>query len=136
MVACYTAYDEELMMKKILLVSPLLFVLIMTASVTKAADEVQVQKRMETQQQVYGYQLMTNEERMEMRNKMTTAKTAEERERIQAEHHERMKIRAKEQGVTLPDQPMMKGGAMGKGTGMGAGAGSGQKQGSGQGRGK
>jgi hypothetical protein len=124
------------MMKKMLLASPLLFALLLTTNVTQAADEVQAQERVETQQQVYGYQLMTNEERMEMRNKMATAKTAEERERIQAEHHERMKIRAKEQGVTLPDQPMMKGGAMGKGTGMGTGQRQGAGAGSGQGQGR
>ena len=117
-------------MKKILLISPLVTVLLLTIGATQAADEVQTQNRVETQEQVYGYQLMTNEERMEMRNKMRSAKTAEERARIQAEHHERMKIRAKEQGVTLPDQPMMKGGGMGRG----AGANAGQGQGAGQGR--
>lgn len=108
-----------MMMKQILLMSPLVITLLLTTGVALAADETQIQQKAETQKQVFGYQLMTNEERMEMRNKMRAAKTAEEREQIQTEHHERMKLRAKEQGVTLPDQPLMKGGGMGAGQGRG-----------------
>lgn len=107
------------MMKQILLMSYLVITLFLTAGVASAADKTQMQQKAETQEQVFGYQLMTNEERMEMRNKMRAAKTAEEREQIQAEHHERIKLRAKEQGVTLPDQPLMKGGGMGAGQGRG-----------------
>jgi hypothetical protein len=36
---------------------------------------------------------------------MRTAKTAEEREQIRKEHHERMKARAAERGVTLTEEP-------------------------------
>jgi hypothetical protein len=108
-----------MMMKQILLVSPVVLTLFLTTNVALAADATQMQQK--TQTQVFGYQLMTNEERMEMRNKMRAAKTAEEREQIQTEHHERMKLRAKEQGVTLPDQPLMKGGGMGSGQGQGRG---------------
>jgi hypothetical protein len=124
------------MMRNILRISPLVIALFLTTGVTLAADETQAQERVETQQQVYGYQLMTNEERLEMRNKMRAAKTVQEREKIQAEHHERMKIRAKENGVTLPDQPMMKGGGMGMGAGAGQGQVKGAGAGTGQGRGK
>lgn len=52
---------------------------------------------------VYGSQLMTNQERVEQRAKMNAAKTAEEREQVRAEHHDKMQARAKERGVTLPE---------------------------------
>jgi len=71
-------------------------------------------------QDIYGSQLMTVQERAEHRNKMRAAKTAEERERIRAEHHEQMKVRAKERGVTLPDVP-----PAGRGPGAGPGPGPG-----------
>jgi 1,2-phenylacetyl-CoA epoxidase catalytic subunit len=81
-----------------------------------------------TQQQIgdrdiYGYQMMTPQERNEYRNRMRTATTAEERERIRAEHHAQMLARAKERGVTLPQEPpagMGPGGA-GQGGPMGRG---------------
>jgi len=65
--------------------------------------------------QVRGSQLMTAEERAEHRKKVRAAKTAEEREQIRKEFHEQMKARAKERGVTLPDEPP----AMGRGMGPG-----------------
>jgi hypothetical protein len=74
-------------------------------------------------QQVYGSQLMTQQERAAYRSKMRAAKTAEEKAQIRAEHHEQMKLRAKELGVTLPDTPPATGGGMGPGGGMGMGAG-------------
>ena len=117
-------------MKQILLMSPLVITLLLASGISWSADQVQVQvqEQDESQKQVFGRELMTNEERMEHRNNMRSAKTAEERERIQNEHHERMKIRAKERGVTLPDEPLVKGGRMGSGQGTG--------QGKGQGRGR
>ena len=70
---------------------------------------------------IYGYSMMTSQERDEYRARMREAKSAEERERIRAEHHERMKERAKERGITLPDKPPAGGGVgMGPG-GMGPG---------------
>lgn len=74
---------------------------------------------------IYGYQMMTPQERNAFRAKMRAAKTAEERERIRAEHHERMKERAKERGVTLPDKPRVPAGK-GPGGGMGPGGGTGR----------
>ena len=90
-----------------------------------AADQARDQDRLRTQDQlrdqdIYGSQLMTMQERNEHRAKMRAAKTAEERERIRAEHHEQMKVRAKERGVTLPDAP-----PAGRGPGMGPGGGGG-----------
>ncbi|MBN2702212.1 MAG: hypothetical protein JXR29_12270, partial [Methylothermaceae bacterium] len=87
---------------------------------------------------IYGSQLMTEQERIEMRAKMRAAESAEERERIRKEHHEQLQQRAKEQGVTLPDEPPARGkGGMGQGKGgMGQGKGGmGQGQG-GMGQGK
>ncbi|WP_248280628.1 hypothetical protein, partial [Aromatoleum aromaticum] len=68
---------------------------------------------------VYGSQIMTPQERAEHRDRMRAARTLEEREQIRAEHHERMVERAKERGVTLPDEPPMRGrGMMGPGNQM------------------
>jgi hypothetical protein len=84
---------------------------------------------------IYGSQLMTKQERAEHRKKMRSAKTVEAREQVRAEHHERMKERAKARGVTLPDQPPAAGGGMGPGPGGGAGKGSGAGMGPGPGMG-
>ncbi len=75
------------------------------------------------QEQVYGSQLMTRQDRIEYRAKMRAAKTAEDKAQIRAEHHERMKERAHQQGVTLPDTPPAVGGGMGPGPGGGGGGG-------------
>ncbi|MDH5612599.1 MAG: hypothetical protein OEY66_09115 [Gammaproteobacteria bacterium] len=70
-------------------------------------DRERDQDRLQTQEQdrIYGSQLMTQQERLEFRARMRAATSAEEREQIRNEHHERMKVRAKERGVTLPDEP-------------------------------
>ncbi|UCV28012.1 hypothetical protein [Ferribacterium limneticum] len=72
---------------------------------------------------IYGSQMMTKQERMEHRTKMNAAKTAQEREQVRLEHHEQMKLRAKERGVTLPDDPPQQGGGMGRSMGPGGGMG-------------
>lgn len=85
-----------------------------------AAPEKNVPKpRSENQDKapIYGSRLMTEEERIQYRDRMRAAKTAEEREQIRREHHEKMKERARERGVTLPDEP----GPKGKGYGHGPG---------------
>lgn len=77
--------------------------------------------------QVFGRQLMTQEEIQEHRRLMQGAKTQQEREQIRAEHHERMKERAKQRGITLPDEPPAKGGGQGGGgQGLGKGKGKGK----------
>lgn len=81
--------------------------------------------------QIYGSQLMTPEERSAYRDRMRSAKTAEEREAIRTEHHKQMSARAKERGITLPEEPP----AAGMGRGMGPG-GMGQGMGPGGGMGK
>ena len=109
-------------------------------SVANAADQdkdqTRDQDRRQTQDQardtpIYGSQLMTQQERSEYRARMRAAKTQEEREQIRKEHHEHMKVRAKEKGVTLPDEPPARG--MGSGTGpsgggMGPGMGGGMRR--------
>ena len=97
-------------------------------------DQDRLRTRDKTQDQIYGSQLMTQEERSAYRNRMRNAKTAQEREQIRKEHHEQMKARAKEKGVALPDEPPARG--MGRGTGpsgggMGPGGGSGTGPGGG-----
>ena len=88
-----------------------------------AADQNQSQKTTQTQEQeqVYGSQIMTQQERTEYRDKMRAAKTVEEREQIRKEHHALMKERAKAKGITLPDEPPARGmgGGMGPGRGYG-----------------
>lgn len=128
------------MLKKTLTMSALTGALVFASGFALAADQdrtrpkdqdqtkSKAQDQDRNQNRVFGSQLMTRQERNEYRNRMRTAKTAEEREQIRAEHHERMKVRAKERGVTLPDDPpargMGPGGAMSPGGGMGPGGGS------------
>ena len=85
---------------------------LMASSVSFAADAP-----------IYGSQLMTNQERIEHRTKLRAAKTAEEREQIRLQHHEQMQLRAKEQGLTLPDAPPVRGGGQGRRMGPGGGMG-------------
>jgi len=96
--------------------------------VTVAAPAAAQEQAQET---VYGSQLMTAEERAAYRQRLMAAKTEEERNQIRAEHHVRMQERAKERGVTLPEEPPM--GGMHMGPGMGGGMGGG---GMGPGKGK
>ncbi|MGB4064004.1 MAG: hypothetical protein WBK19_09285 [Azonexus sp.] len=84
---------------------------------------------------VYGSQMMTNQERIEHRTKINAAKTAQEREQVRLEHHEKMQLRAKERGVTLPDTPPAQGAGMRQGMGQGGGMG-GMGGGMGGGRGR
>jgi hypothetical protein len=90
----------------------------------------QVQPPAQAQERIFGSQLMTEQERLQYRERMLKAKTAEERERIRAEHHQAMTARAKERGVTLPDEPPPRAG-MGPPGGMGMGGGTGPPAGAG-----
>lgn len=101
-----------------------------TADRDQTRDQQQVRGR-----DIYGSQLMTPQERTEFHEKMRAATTREERERIRKEHHEQMEKRAKERGVTLPDEPPDHPGGMGPGGGMGEGMGPGGGMGEGMGRG-
>lgn len=115
------------MLKKMLMVSALTGAVALSNA--WAADQVRAQDQ--TQTSIYGSQLMTPQERTEYRSKMRAAKTAEEREQIRNEHHEQMKVRAKERGVSIPDEPPVRGGGMGSGMGGGGGMGPGGGMGGG-----
>jgi RNA processing factor Prp31 len=62
------------------------------------------QAQMQTNTPIYGSQLMTVRERNEYRARIRSATTEKERKMIQAEHHAHMQARAKERGLTLPDE--------------------------------
>ncbi|MFP3983248.1 MAG: hypothetical protein ACLFV2_06100 [Desulfurivibrionaceae bacterium] len=113
------------MMKRTLTVSAFAAVLIWYAGPAIGADQGK---------QIYGNQLMTQQERNEYRTKMRNAESEEERERIRREHHEKMKDRARSRGLTLPDKPPVQGDGIRPGNeGMGPG---GRGMGTGGGRGR
>lgn len=89
-----------------LIMTALAMAITLAAGTAYPADEI-----------IYGSQLMTNQERIEYRNRMRTATTAQEREQIRLEHHEAMQARAKAQGMSLPGTPPAVGGGMGIGSG-------------------
>lgn len=109
---------------KYLLITTLSGALLLSSGMSMAAEE-----------QIYGSQLMTTQERMEHRQNLQSASSEDERERIRQEHHERMKIRAREKGVSLPDEMPARGKGMGQGMGNGQGRGMGPGDGSGMGSG-
>jgi len=90
---------------------------------TRLLDQDQTKEQIQdrTQDRIYGSHLMAQKERNEYRAEMRAAKTEQERKQIREQHHERMKVRAKERGVTLPDDPPARGGGMVPGGGMGSG---------------
>lgn len=106
---------------KYILITALSGALLLSSGMVMAAEE-----------QVYGNQLMTSQERAEHRNRMQAANSQEERNRIRQEHHKRMQIRAKERGVSLPDEMPARG--KGMGNGMGPRDGSGMGNGGGKNR--
>jgi len=105
------------------LLSTLAIVMLMQVSPTTVSEET-----------MYGYQLMTEQERAEHRTTMRSFNTEAERDAYRRQHHEMMQDRAKAQGVTLPDEPMPRG--QGRGMGQGQGMGMGQGSGGGQGQGE
>jgi len=100
------------MLKTIVITSALTGALVLSSGLTFAAEQEQTQQQQ--QEQVYGKDLMTEQERETQRSKMRAAKTAEEREKIRTEQHERMKDRAKESGKTLSDKPPVGGAGGGR----------------------
>lgn len=90
------------------------YVIATTASISMATDQERSQIR--KQEQMYGWELMTPEERAEHRAKIRSFNSEEERERFRLEHHKEMEERARARGVTLPDMP-----STSQGRGMGPG---------------
>jgi len=83
------------------------------ANTAAAADQAQAvpetQAMTQSDELIYGSQLMTPQERSEHRAKMRSLKTKEEREAFRTEHHKIMQERAKKMGKTIPDLPPMQG---------------------------
>lgn len=71
------------------------------------------------QERIYGYELMTPQERIEYQARMRALNTEQEREAFRLEHHKKMQERAKAQGKTLPDAPPGMGPGMAPGGGKG-----------------
>jgi len=90
------------------------------ADPTAKKDQYQLQ-----QQDKYGWELMSEQERAEHREKMRSMHTEQERAQYREEHHKMMQERAKERGVTIPDMPASDGGH-GQGMGMGKKSGGGK----------
>lgn len=126
------------MVKRTLLVLGLSGALLLSTGFALASDPEPGQQRVQLQEeeQIYGSELMTKQERAEYRAKLREAETEEDRKQIRKEHHKRMKERAKARGVTLSDEPPDIGGGMGTGGGgMGSGGGgTGSRGGRGRGR--
>lgn len=87
------------MLKTNLLVPAFAAALILYTGFVQSDDQAQ-EPRMVT-----GRQLMTDQEHAEHQARMQAASTDEERRRIRSEQHERMKQRASEQGLVLPENP-------------------------------
>lgn len=110
---------------KVCLIAVIPVFLISTLSQAQNQDQTRstAQDQTRDRDQIYGSQLMTEQERIEHRNHLRSLKTVQERKEYQLEHHKRMQERAKEKGITLPDEPMGRPGGMGPGGGMEPGGG-------------
>ena len=105
---------------------------LMTASALMSVGmDVLAQDQVQAQVQIYGSQLMTPAERTEYQSKMRALKSDKEREAFRLDHHDKMKVRAVEKGVTLPNSPPAAGAGPKANSGMGAGPGSGMGAGQG-----
>lgn len=116
----------------------LLAAAVLSAAFLMLPSYIQAAQNVPDREGIYGSQLMTEQERRDYRERIVSASSAQEREQIRAEHHERMQARAKERGLSLPDMPSEtgRGGRMPNAPGMGRGAGPGMGPGSGMGPGR
>ena len=87
------------------------------AAIAVENEQLEQKEQAQVQQQVYGWQLMTDEERAEHRAKMRSATSDEERQAYREEHHKLMQARAEAKGLSLPDQPRQRGFGFGRGYG-------------------
>lgn len=115
----------------VVLSGAVLFIIGFTPVLAQEKSPPAMPEQLQKQEQVFGWQLMTEQERLEHRQKMQQMKTEEEREAFRREHHEKMQERARQQGVTLPEEPALRGKGMGPGGGMGPGKGPGMGSGMG-----
>jgi hypothetical protein len=110
-------------------ISTLALLAVLATTAGMWSGDVQAQDQAQAQAQIYGSQLMTDAERSEYRSKMRTLKTDKERDSFRLDHHENMKVRAAEKGVTLPNTPQSAGSKANSGFGGGTGSGGGAGQG-------
>ena len=117
----------------------------MTVSLFSAEQPAATQERQS--EPIYGYRMMSDQERNEYREKMRNARGDKERQALRDEHHKLMEARAKERGMSPPEGrgphgPGRHGGGDtaggmnpggGKGPGSGTGPGSGMGPGTGMG---
>ena len=94
---------------------------------------VMAQDPAQAQLLIYGSQLMSHAERSEYQSKIRLLKTDKDRDAFRLDHHEKMKVRAAEKGITLPAVPPGAGPGTKTGTGIGTGTGTGTGVGAGQG---
>jgi hypothetical protein len=92
-------------------------ILLGAAVVSGAQEQTRSKDTLQQQEDVYGWQMMSEQERHEHQQQMREMKTEPEREAFRKQHHEKMQERARQQGLTLPDSP----GPHGKGMGPGSG---------------
>lgn len=87
--------------------SLLIFLLASTLSFSTPIDQEHILDitTQQNQEQIYGSDLMTQDERSDYLSEIRKAATAAEQERIRKEHIDRMQTRAKKRGVTLPEGP-------------------------------
>jgi hypothetical protein len=113
--------QESKMTKRLSVVSALAMAMFLPFGLALVASRASALEWPEAQEFVYGSQIMTLEERKEYQVKVRAATTEAEREQVRREHHARMKARARERGVTLPDEATAGASGMGGGSGIGPG---------------
>jgi hypothetical protein len=127
-IVCQRNYAEGNMkrMSRLAGVATLAIIFVAPTATAEKSERYRTHPRTETQSPlqppVYGSPLMTQQERDEYYNRLHNAPTQQERERVRAEHRQRMQQRAQERGLSLPAQPQ--GPAVG-GTGSDMGGGMG-----------
>ena len=76
----------------------------MTITVSLFAADQPSPSTVRKSEPIYGYRMMSNDERNDYRKRMREARSAQERQAIRDEHRKLMESRAKERGVTLPER--------------------------------
>ena len=69
---------------------------------SEAQIRAQERQRQQEREQIYGYSMMTPQEVARYQAQMSSARTAQEREHIRAEHRRQMEERARERGESPP----------------------------------
>lgn len=95
---------------------------------TQDKDQLKTQDKdkLRDQDRLYADELMTDQERTTLRERLRLAKTEQERARIREEHRVLMDARAKERGVTIKKEPAKAGSSNGS-SGGSSGAGGSKK---------